>query len=1053
VLVRGLWDASLADEIKDILFSDLIERLFPEGRQELWGHSFDGDFFAGNAETPGLFHQLLSVDRFPQAEIVLLAKFTKVVSEIVFDRSDSYTKRAHKLHILTEIFQHVSLRGEYLDSRNFERLRELARDDPVYQQGLRSLHFGQEHEVRAEQIRGDYPPVADIAAGHYDVDVLYTLLTEELACAQGHESAEASLGKILPLLKALFEREVRTAGVLGQFSDFQQLPIIKLLSPYLANSLEMGIAPNVFESMLLQVLFDLEDVEIANACLTFYATIFSRRHLDCVVRDKAFAALVRAGKYSSYVASCRTARCESNQHPDTFYNLLLDFEAVVGLTEDFPLSLILDGLDDQKESDLLKWLEEAKKKETRLSVSRQADRERAFYKAMRTGGLHRNTNNRITIGAVVDYEDEWYEYNEALIRTLSVVAQKDEAGLERLVRKNIKSQAGELVRKLRALFEKFYTVTPGNIRELVYEHVEKHFDGDVPEQDAFEEMEGIGFETSSWDDVEGQDDDYDADVDSEGNSSGDKAEQTDDLSVGKKLWLAVLNRWEVDLDEFCEELMLFFDRHALSRMAKLANEHVVRMLPGVSCKRDDSREWSERLFSTIRDEYGVQSSGQAKKALRILEDELPKEFRTRALRRDSVHLHQAEMPAVFKGRPPLVEFLAMRYYLELPPGEQKELVRQLDTLGAEESEGALIRRFFELTVVKVGQFLSIWPEVPQQHRSALEGLQDDVPRGDFQDVKDTIKAEFPLNEANALIKRIEPEPLNVGTIGEVYRVKIGDGKYRVLKVIPASKRAKVELTLRRLRHIYFVLDNYREKVSGASTAMRVISQLIQSIEKELDLRKERSDALAFGQQLRNYQGGKYSQHVSIPLYSKDYCSRSVLLMSHERAEKITRVTDGALAQKVAKYLDDMLNDMIANAEMYPDDLHPGNILVEKGEEGNPDSWGVVLLDFGRMGRTTPEQRSLVMRFALAAIMKHQESLQKVIEEMSGPSALSDQYDSSAFASEMSQLINDGTTEDPYELLSHLLTLAGKHHLEIGLPFIQILKAKMTMRGTLHAVGV
>ena len=71
--------------------------------------------------------------------------------------------------------------------------------------------------------------------------------------------------------------------------------------------------------------------------------------------------------------------------------------------------------------------------------------------------------------------------------------------------------------------------------------------------------------------------------------------------------------------------------------------------------------------------------------------------------------------------------------------------------------------------------------------------------------------------------------------------------------------------------------------------------------------------------------------------------------------------------------------------------------------------------------------------------------------MSGASALSLDYDAEAFSLAMDTLIEESELQDPYELLSRLLTLAGQHYLEIDLAFIQVLKAKMTLRGTLNAV--
>jgi predicted unusual protein kinase regulating ubiquinone biosynthesis (AarF/ABC1/UbiB family) len=1039
ILVRSLWDSLLPAPIKDELFSDLVDRLFPEDRQELWGQTIKLKFMSGSREEPGLFHYIFRSTDYPKAEKTLLKKFANVVSELEFDRSDSVQTRAKKLFMLAEIFQHIAMKGEYLDKDNFDQISSLASDDSDYQSQLRLLHHQQRDVENDFKDHETYPSVEAILEGHYDVGDVYDCLAKDLELLRQGEHAQDYLEKLLPLMKALYSREVKTAGVLRDVTDFNQLPIIALLTEYLDEVFEKGAEPGERDKSLLKVIFDHTDQETAHASISYYRDIFKRRQLAGSVREMAFLGLVRGGDYSSYVAHCFAERKAEGLSLEVFFNLLIDFEKEMWRKDDFSLSLVLEDERFRTEgSD--SWLSQ-RPTSARVGLRRtQVEREEVFYKALKTHTIKKHDRDTVQIDRINDYESEWYEFYEAMIRALIIMSTKDEALLEEAIEDRV-PESKYLLKQLITNFRDFYRATPDKIRGQVYMHLAKVL---TCEEIAFEDMDNL-----DTDDVL---DEYHGitHVYKDRNDLSEAELRARDEVEG---WLREIarDRWDLDIEDFYEELMMLFDSYTFSSLEDQANQEVVDMLPGVPYSRFHSSSWNASQMQFIQDELGFNTQQQAKEYLEILRAELPKEFRARSLRRDRVRFHQVEMPRVFAGRPELIEFLAMRYYLELPPGEQKELIRELDILDDEAAESELIRRFFELTVVKVGQFLSIWPEVPQEHRAALEGLQDNVPKGDFQDVKDTIRVEFPHKEAEALIGRIEAEPINVGTIGEVYRVRLGDGKYRVLKVIPSAKRAKVELTLKRLRHIYYILDNYRDKVPGAPTSMRITEQLITSMEKELDLRNEMQEAIAFGRQLRSFQDGKFAQRVRIPKYSKKYCSRSILLMSYESAQKITQATDSELAQKAASYLDEMLNAMIAGTDVYPDDLHPGNILVDAGPDDETDQWKVVLLDFGRMGRTTEAERLLILRFVMAAGMKHRESLQLVLEEMSGASALSLDYDAEAFSLAMDTLIEESELQDPYELLSRLLTLAGQHYLEIDLAFIQVLKAKMTLRGTLNAV--
>ncbi len=501
---------------------------------------------------------------------------------------------------------------------------------------------------------------------------------------------------------------------------------------------------------------------------------------------------------------------------------------------------------------------------------------------------------------------------------------------------------------------------------------------------------------------------------------------------------------------------------------------------------ENPQEWHERAIARVRSDFKVPASTinhpdvlkriEGDLRMRIPFSEEPEATyaqyrrnltswnRRRLKRIDRAEMAGIDMPDILVDRPPLTQFLGTRYFLELSVGERRVLMKELEDV----PEGEATLRFFEAAGLhKVGQFLSVWPEVPTETQAELSVLQDNVAPSNWEDVRNTILAIYGDEKGGDLLDHIvvlDPATgrrcLKAGTIGEDYLVQWDDGRKEILKVIPRAKRAKIEKALERIEAVRKRLAPNARIIEGGLVAMDILSRIINTMKEELNLANDIRNAEIFEGELDKAYADEPAIRARyiIPSFNADYVDRDAILMSYEEGHRITEIDDPAVVQEALDLLESLLFTTIYAHDMAPEDLHPGNFLIRNG--GSPEDVKIVLLDFGRMVALTQRSRSKIIDFVTSimemdAKASEEPAFDGIVSTLESMSTRRPTYDREKLTEAVTIRMRDSdfdTPDDLFDDVQDLLMLAGKHGLSVGEVYLKVLKAISTFQGTKRVVG-
>jgi predicted unusual protein kinase regulating ubiquinone biosynthesis (AarF/ABC1/UbiB family) len=1101
-LVRSIWDAPLTEPEKDALFGEFVEALFPGDRKDIWGQSFDRSFVSGTVQEPGLFHRVFETDRMPHTERALLAKLMTLRDELAFDRTLSPSMRARRLHVLTEIFVHVAQRGEFLDPELYSTLVALAPDDQAFRGALALIH---PEEARSE-LSGEagYPSAWAIERGYYQVDALYQSLRSDLAAAMQPDADLGSLRLLVPLICSLFRRELRSAGVVR----VEALAVYEMLAPFIAEVCQGRCAPSERQRLVLEALLELRDQEVANLSVLWLKAIFDCPTVETGLRRLAFASLCQGGRYSAYVRTKQEA-CVASEDlaaEASFYNRLVQWEGFSRRRDDFSLSLWMEAEPDRAQAlvdatealakgfdpraDKGNYKRIGRIRRWKYDVMDPVSREFYFYASYRQRHVQMESAPKVRARLEVpvqDFEEDWYEDRANLVRALALRVLKDESEFRSRVHECWPDCPRGTMDDLLGLFREPYTAVTRLLEDRLHEELSDYFkmkreEESLEHDDPFTDGAGVyvgldqawdhdgfghvderyamfGEDEPDWEERVDQylkEDERDRDFDED--PFGDDRTYSRDRAHSEGLDLEGTDQ---ETQELFEILCGVFESYALATLEGRINTYVFTILPGASRRWSQAQHWSFSKISWHLDNMEPLTMDEAAERLDRLHASLMQERRNRAIRCDQIRICQIKVPELFGDRAPLEQFFLLRYLLEMPLGEREALLLEL----AELSEGAFYQHAFRRTdQLKVGQFLSIWPEVPPAYREHLSGFQDEVRAFDVQAVRDVVLEEQGEELATLLLTMLDPDPLNAATIGEVYALRkretsdaildfmpasqeaiyraasVGD-IVAVMKVIPVPKRTKNEGVLRIYRRMGDLLDIYQDRFPGARTARRVLAEIVASIEEELDLTQEEVNIRRF---VSVHAATQAAPPVRVPTVWEGVTTPSVMLMSYEPGTKLTELEDRKRAVAAGRALGAVLSNMILYAPFFHDDLHPGNSAL--GEDGQ-----LIVYDFGRLASSTERERALIPQF-LAAASRAQadpDSFVAILEQMGERAS---DYERPVLTAALRQMQEGGEpSADPFEQVAQVFSIAGENGLIVDRVYLRVLKAMLTHVGTMRSL--
>lgn len=239
--------------------------------------------------------------------------------------------------------------------------------------------------------------------------------------------------------------------------------------------------------------------------------------------------------------------------------------------------------------------------------------------------------------------------------------------------------------------------------------------------------------------------------------------------------------------------------------------------------------------------------------------------------------------------------------------------------------------------VKLGQVAStLGSFLPTAYTRELAKLQDRVPPRPFSEIDEALFRAYGRPH-QVVFADLEPRPIAAASLGQVHRATTFDGRVVAVKVLYPEVRATLRAdlvvlgwTLELLRKAYPIndLDRLHRSMAGM-------------LERETDLRLE---ARALRRMARCFAG---DATVSVPEVDLELTNDRVLVMGFVEGARIT--DDAALARlgvtkadAVRALLDSFFKQLFSH-RFFHADPHPGNFLVQRGENGRPR---IMLLDLG-----------------------------------------------------------------------------------------------------------
>ncbi len=343
--------------------------------------------------------------------------------------------------------------------------------------------------------------------------------------------------------------------------------------------------------------------------------------------------------------------------------------------------------------------------------------------------------------------------------------------------------------------------------------------------------------------------------------------------------------------------------------------------------------------------------------------------------------------------------------------------------------------------VKLGQMLSTRGDLlPEAYRIELAKLVDDVAPLPADVIAQVIREELGASP-EVVFASFDPEPLGSASIGQVHTARLADGRDVVVKVRKPGVETLVEIDLQLLAEL---IETWAPRFPALEQydARGVLREFSESLLAELDYRREASNERFFRGVFAEEPG------FSIPDVVGEYSTERVL--THERVEG-RKVSDAAglshrrraaVSQRIARFV---LEPAFEHGVFYADP-HSGNLMIQ-------DDGALAVVDFGTVGRLTPQARRRVAGMFLAISRRDAERLTDRLIEVTAPRHPVDRPQLTSDVERLLEQYVDVSFDDvPLgNALGELLHVLRRHQLRLPANLAAFIKALAMCEGILQTL--
>lgn len=358
--------------------------------------------------------------------------------------------------------------------------------------------------------------------------------------------------------------------------------------------------------------------------------------------------------------------------------------------------------------------------------------------------------------------------------------------------------------------------------------------------------------------------------------------------------------------------------------------------------------------------------------------------------------------------------------------------------------GERVRLFLEElgpTFVKMGQFASTRSDLLPEHiTKELAKLQDQVPSYTTEEAKAVIEQELEA-PADQVFSEFHETPLGSASIGQVHYAVLHSGESVAVKVQRPNIEDRIKTDLEILEQLA-VLAELRLEWADRYQVKGIVEEFAKALLAELDYTIEGRNGDKIAKQFAK------DPHIRVPDVHWDYTTKKVLTMEFISG---TKFNDADVLAKEG-YDTKILAERVANAifhqifieGFFHGDPHPGNVAAL------PENT-IVFMDFGMVGRLTPEMKDHFASLVIALMRQNTESIIKAITKMG---LVPDDVDMQLLTSDV-DLLRDKYYDMPFsqvsigEAVNDLFSVAHAHYIQIPADMTLLGKALITMEGTVE----
>jgi ubiquinone biosynthesis protein len=361
---------------------------------------------------------------------------------------------------------------------------------------------------------------------------------------------------------------------------------------------------------------------------------------------------------------------------------------------------------------------------------------------------------------------------------------------------------------------------------------------------------------------------------------------------------------------------------------------------------------------------------------------------------------------------------------------------------------AQLRRRLEIlgpTYIKLGQVLALRTDLfPAFITDELGHLLDRLPVVPFDRYLDLV-ADGLGRPVDAMFDHVDPTPLGSASIAQIHRARTRDGDDVIIKVV----KPNIGETLKRDARLLGFFGSFLQLFFGKYQPKRVIDEFTEYTLREVDLRREADNARQFALNFADFPG------IRFPRIYPAFSSRSVLTM--ERFDGLR--PDSAAAQALPLSDREALIDLGAESiirMLYRDgffhaDLHPGNLFILRGGDGEPQ---LGFIDLGMVGYFDGELRRVLMYYYYSLVTGDAENAARYLASIAEPGPGGNVDGFRKAVAEVCRRFQRAASFRDYSLgqmIMESVSLGGRYRVYFPVELVLMVKALVTFEAVGHAL--